>query len=146
MIAKNELLARDWPVHDIGPYIALVNEAGPGVVDGHYRLSEEQAKAILELRLQRLTGLERDKLIQELKDLTAQITDLIDILGSRPRVLAIMRDELQKIKDEFDTPRRTTLEVTCDPHERRAATAAGRADRRAGARARPRAGAPRPPR
>ena len=110
VVAKNELLARDWPVHDIGPFIALVNEAGPGVVDGHYRLSEEQARAILELRLQRLTGLERDKLIQELKDLTDQITDLIDILGSRPRVLAIMRAELQRIKDEFDTPRRTTLE------------------------------------
>jgi DNA gyrase subunit A len=109
-VAKSELLARDWPAQDIGPFIALVNEAGPGVVDGHYRLSEEQAKAILELRLQRLTGLERDKLLQELKDLTAQITDLIDILGSRPRVLAIMRGELQKIRDEFDTPRRTALE------------------------------------
>ncbi len=110
VVAKNELLARDWPVHDIGPFIALVNEAGPGVVDGHYRLSEEQAKAILELRLQRLTGLERDKLIQELKDLTDRITDLIDILASRPRVLEIMKGELQAIKRDFDTPRRTTLE------------------------------------
>jgi DNA gyrase subunit A len=110
VVAKNELLARDWPVHDIGPFIALVNEAGPGVVDGHYRLSEEQAKAILELRLQRLTGLERDKLIQELKDLTERITDLIDILASRPRVLEIMKGELQAIKRDFDTPRRTTLE------------------------------------
>ncbi|MBL8697480.1 MAG: DNA gyrase subunit A [Alphaproteobacteria bacterium] len=110
VIAKNELLARDWPVQDIGPYIELVNEPGRGIVDGHYRLSEEQARAILELRLQRLTGLERDKLVQELKDLTAQITDLVDILGSRPRVLAIMRDELMKIRGEFDTPRRTALE------------------------------------
>ncbi len=109
-VAKAELLARDWPVADMGPFIELVNAPGRGIVDGAYRLSEEQAKAILELRLQRLTGLERDRLVQELKDLTAQITDLVDILGSRPRVLAIMREELQKIKAEFDTPRRTTLE------------------------------------
>ncbi len=108
--AKNDLMARDWPVQDIGPYIDLVDEAGRGIVDGAYRLSETQARAILELRLQRLTGLERDKLIQELRDLTAQIGDLLDILGSRPRVMAIMREELQKISDEFDTPRRTTLE------------------------------------
>ncbi len=109
-IAKTELLARDWPVGEMGPFIELVNEPGRGIVEGKYRLSEEQAKAILELRLQRLTGLERDRLVQELKDLTAQITDLVDILGSRPRVLAIMREELQKIKAEFDTPRRTSLE------------------------------------
>jgi DNA gyrase subunit A len=108
--AKNDLMARDWPVQDIGPYIELVDEPGRGIVDGAYRLSETQARAILELRLQRLTGLERDKLIQELRDLTAQIADLLDILGSRPRVMTIMREELQKISDEFDTPRRTTLE------------------------------------
>jgi DNA gyrase subunit A len=108
--AKNELMARDWPVRDIGPYIDLVDEPGRGIVDGTYRLSEAQARAILELRLQRLTGLERDKLVQELRDLTAQIADLIDILGSRPRVLAIMREELLRFRDEFASPRRTTLE------------------------------------
>ena len=108
--AREQLLARDWPVGDIGPFVALVNEPGRGVVDGQYRLSEEQAKAILELRLQRLTGLERDKLVQELKDLTARITDLVDILGSRERVVAIMRDELERMKAEFDDKRRTALE------------------------------------
>ena len=108
--AKAELMARDWPVQDIGPYIALVDEPGRGIVDGTYRLSEIQARAILELRLQRLTGLERDKLVQELRDLTDQIANLVDILGSRPRVQSIMREELQRISDEFGTPRRTTLE------------------------------------
>src|SRR5262245_54464964 len=109
-IARERLMARDWPVGDIGAFIALVNEPGRGVVDGGYRLSAEQAKAILELRLQRLTGLERDKLVQELKDLTARITDLVDILGNRPRVIAIMRDELGAMKAEFDDKRRTALE------------------------------------
>jgi DNA gyrase subunit A len=108
--ARDGLMARDWPVGDIGPFIALVDEPGRGIVDGTYRLTEAQARAILELRLQRLTGLERDKLLQELRDLTAQIADLVDILGSRPRVLAIMREELQRIADEFGTPRRTALE------------------------------------
>ena len=108
--AKNELMARDWSVGDIGPFIELVDEPGRGIVDGTYRLSDAQARAILELRLQRLTGLERDKLVQELRDLTAQIADLLDILGSRPRVLSIMREELLRIRAEFDTPRRTTLE------------------------------------
>ena len=109
-IAKAELMARDWPVQDIGAYIAMVDEPGRGIVDGHYRLSEAQARAILELRLQRLTGLERDKLIQELRDLTEQIADLIAILGSRSRVLAIMRAELERMRDQFDTPRRTRFE------------------------------------
>jgi DNA gyrase subunit A len=109
-VARDRLMAQDWPVGDIGPYVALVNEPGRGVVDGKYRLSEEQARAILELRLQRLTGLERDKLLQELRDLTARITDLVDVLGSRARVVAIMREELGRMKTEFGDARRTALE------------------------------------
>jgi DNA gyrase subunit A len=79
------------------------------VVDGNYRLSEEQARAILDLRLQRLTGLERDKLVSELKELSDQIADLVDILGTRSRILDIMRSELARIKTEFGDERRTTL-------------------------------------
>ncbi|MBI3707175.1 MAG: DNA gyrase subunit A [Proteobacteria bacterium] len=109
-VAKAAMVARAWPAKDVSALIALVNEPGPGVVDGKYKLSEEQAKAILELRLQRLTGLERDKIAQELKDITAQITDLVDILGSRQRVLDILRKELLDYKEEFADPRRTTLE------------------------------------
>ncbi len=79
--AREGLMARAWDVHDIGSYIEMVGEPGRSVVDGTYRLSEEQAKAILELRLQRLTGLERDKILGELKEIVAQIADFIEILG-----------------------------------------------------------------
>ncbi len=75
-----------------------------------YWLSEAQAKAILELRLQRLTGLEREKIAAELTEIAAQIVDLLDILRSRPRKFDIMRAELVAIKQQFDTPRRTTIE------------------------------------
>ncbi|HJS31427.1 MAG TPA: DNA gyrase subunit A [Alphaproteobacteria bacterium] len=108
--ARAGLMEKPWPVKDIAAYIGLINEPGRGVVDGAYQLSEEQAKAILDLRLQRLTGLERDKIGQDLKSLTANIADLIDILGSKKRLYAIMRDELVKMKEEFGDQRRTTLE------------------------------------
>jgi DNA gyrase subunit A len=108
--ARAGLMEKPWPVKDIGAYIGLVNEPGRGVVDGVYQLSEEQAKAILDLRLQRLTGLERDKIGHDLKELTANIADLIDILGSKKRLYAIMRDELVKMKEEFGDERRTALE------------------------------------
>ena len=108
--ARSRLMATSWPVADIGPLIELVNEPGPGIVDGAYRLSEEQAKAILELRLHRLTGLEREKIAEDLRELTAQIADLIDILGSRKRIYDIMKAELLRMKEEFGDKRRTTLE------------------------------------
>ena len=108
--ARAGLMEKPWPVKDIAAYIGLINEPGRGVVDGAYQLSEEQAKAILDLRLQRLTGLERDKIGQDLKSLTVNIADLIDILGSKKRLYAIMRDELVKMKEEFGDQRRTTLE------------------------------------
>jgi DNA gyrase subunit A len=108
--AKEQLMAKAWPVNDVGPYIELIGEPGRKVVDGTYMLSEEQAKAILELRLQRLTGLERDKIVTELQEVVEQIKDLLGILASRERVLQIIRDEFKRMKDEFNTPRRTTLE------------------------------------
>jgi DNA gyrase subunit A len=108
--AKEQLMAKAWPVKDVGPYIELIGEPGRGVVDGAYSLSEEQAKAILDLRLQRLTGLERDKIVEELQQIVEQIRDLLGILASRERVLQIIRDEFKRMKDEFNTPRKTTLE------------------------------------
>jgi DNA gyrase subunit A len=109
-VARQQLIERAWPVQDIGPLIELINEAGHAMADGHYRLSEEQAKAILDLRLHRLTGLEREKISGDLRELVAQIADLIDILGSKPRLFQIMRDELLAMKEEFGDKRRTTLE------------------------------------
>ena len=94
---------------DVEALIKLIDEPGRTVAaDGTYRLSEEQAKAILELRLQRLTGLERDKIAEELGELSKSITDYLDILGSRARRLDILRAELKSMKTEFATPRRTS--------------------------------------
>lgn len=111
-IAKAELLARDWPATDIAPLIALVDERGLAQNDAiaSYRMSETQAKAILDLRLHRLTGLERDKIGNDLRTVTDQIKDLLDILANRSRVLQIMVDELQEIREKYASPRRTTIE------------------------------------
>jgi DNA gyrase subunit A len=107
--ARAQLMATDWPVQDLQPLIELVNEPGRGVVDGKYRLSEEQAKAILDLRLHRLTGLERDKIADDLQALVKEIGEYLDILGSRKRLYQIMRDELTKIKTEFQDKRRSEI-------------------------------------
>ncbi len=91
------------------PLIELIDEPGRAVVDGTYRLSEDQAKAILELRLHRLTGLERDKIAAELRDVYAQIAEYLTILVSREKLRTILGDELSKIRDDFADPRRTEL-------------------------------------
>jgi DNA gyrase subunit A len=108
--ARDQLMARDWPAADVEPLIRLLDEPGHAVVNGHYRLSEQQAKAILELRLQRLTGLERDKIHAELTDIAEQIREFLHILSSRERLYEILRHELVEMKEQFATPRRTTIE------------------------------------
>ncbi|HEY1637888.1 MAG TPA: DNA gyrase subunit A [Rhizomicrobium sp.] len=108
--AKVELMARDWPAKDVAPLVALVADPRHSVsADGSIRLSEEQAKAILEIRLQRLTALGRDELADEVRKLSASIAEYLEILRSRARVLAIVRSELESIKEEFPMPRRTEL-------------------------------------
>ncbi|MBI1778993.1 MAG: DNA gyrase subunit A [Proteobacteria bacterium] len=108
--ARTELLARAWPAEEVAPMIRLIDDPERGIVDGTYRLSEAQARAILDLRLQRLTGLERDKIAIELGDIAKQITEYLTILGSQERLMGILRSELVAIKEQFATPRRTTLE------------------------------------
>ncbi len=109
--ARIALTGRSWPVHDLAPLIALIDEPGRGVSeDGTYMLSEEQARAILELRLQRLTGLEREKIADELREITDKISDLLSTLADRPKLLGILGDELREIKDRFSNPRRTMIE------------------------------------
>ncbi len=108
--ARDALMARAWPAKDMAPLVVLI--ADPRHIlseDGTIRLSEEQAKAILEIRLQRLTGLGRDELADEVGKLGEAIKDYLDILRSRGRVLAIARRELEEIKAEFATPRLTEL-------------------------------------
>ena len=106
--AREGLMARAWPAHDVAPLVSLV--ADPRSVlqaDGTLKLTEEQARAILELRLNRLTGLGRDELGNEAATLAEQIADLLDILRSRDRVIEIIRDELTDVRENFGTPRRS---------------------------------------
>jgi len=107
--ARQELMARAWPARDVAPLIALVDEEG-AVKDGTYKMSETQAKAILDLRLHRLTGLEREKIGEDLQGVVAQIKDYLDILANRSRIFQIMTDELLAIREKFATPRKTTIE------------------------------------
>jgi DNA gyrase subunit A len=108
--ARERLMARDWPAQDVVGLVELIADPRHKVsAKGTYRLSEEQARAILDLRLQRLTALGRDEVGGELKTLGEQITDYLDILRSRARIVSIIKDELTAIKNEFNTPRRTQI-------------------------------------
>lgn len=108
--AREGLLAKRWPATEIAPLIALIDDPEHKVEsDGTYQLSEIQAKAILDLRLHRLTGLERDKIGDELKVITDQIAELLKILGSRERLLEVLVEELHEVKAKFNTPRRTEI-------------------------------------
>lgn len=108
--AKTTLMTIDWAAEDIAPLIYLVNDPNSIYVDGKCRLTEAQAQAILDLKLHRLTGLERTKISDELSSLAEQIKDFLDILSSKERVFGIIREELIKIKEEFANPRRTAIE------------------------------------
>jgi DNA gyrase subunit A len=109
--ARAKMMDRDWPALDVAPLIALVDEPGRAVSEsGTYRLSEAQARAILDLRLNRLTGLERDKIAADLKDIVDRILYYLEILANREKLLAIMRNEMVEVKERFATPRRTLLE------------------------------------
>jgi DNA gyrase subunit A len=108
--AREALMGREWPAKDMAPLIALIADPRHGLTEeGNYRLSEEQARAILDLRLQRLTALGRDEIAEELQKLAAEIADYLDILRSRARVFGIIKDELTAIRAEFATPRRTVI-------------------------------------
>jgi DNA gyrase subunit A len=108
--AREELMGRDWPARDIAPLIALVDDPRHRLAeDGSYRLSEAQARAILDLRLQRLTALGREEVGGELTKLAAEISDYLDILRSRVRILTIVKDELKAVRDAFATPRRSEI-------------------------------------
>jgi len=108
--ARAGLMERRWPAKDVAPLVALIDDPRHGLEeDGTYRLSEEQARAILDLRLQRLTALGRDEIDEELNKLGEQIRDYLDILGSRSRIMTIIKDELSEIAEEFSTPRRTEI-------------------------------------
>ena len=108
--AREEMMEREWPSRDMVAMVTLIDDPRHRVSpEGTTRLSAEQAKAILDLRLQRLTALGRDEIKAELDKLADEIADYLDILRSRARIQTIVKDELATIKTEFATPRRTVI-------------------------------------
>ncbi|MBS0185310.1 MAG: DNA gyrase subunit A [Proteobacteria bacterium] len=108
-IAREKLMEIAWPAETVASLLSLIQEESHKVKDGKYLLSENQARAILDLRLHRLTGLERDKIAQELEEIIQQIKEFLAILASKPRRLEIMKTELLEIKEKFSVPRRTEI-------------------------------------
>ncbi|SCB41065.1 DNA gyrase subunit A [Rhizobium multihospitium] len=108
--AREELMTRRWNAADVESLIRLIDDPRHRInEDGTYNLSEEQARAILELRLARLTALGRDEIDEELNQIGAEIKDYLDILSSRARIQTIVKEELSAVRDEFGTPRRTEI-------------------------------------
>ncbi len=108
--AREQMMARDWPAKDIGPLVELIADPRHRIAaSGTIRLSDEQARAILDLRLQRLTALGRDEIGDELKKLGEEIKEYLNILSSRARIVDIIKGELADIKAQFATPRLTEI-------------------------------------
>ncbi len=108
--ARESLMSRDWPARDMAPLIALIADPRHTLTaDGTMRLSEPQARAILELRLARLTALGREEIAEALNKLKAEIEDYLDILSSRTRLMGIIRDEMTAVKTQFGNKRRTQI-------------------------------------
>jgi DNA gyrase subunit A len=108
--ARDTLMSRDWPARDVATMISLIDDPRHRLAeDGTARLSFEQAKAILDLRLQRLTALGREEISEELDKLAVEIEDYLDILRSRARVQSIIKGELEGVKSRFATPRKTMI-------------------------------------
>jgi DNA gyrase subunit A len=112
--AREKLLQREWPGDQIRPYIQLVEAVEPQAKSEKYKLSEAQVKAILELRLHRLTALGRDEIGNELEGLAKTIAELLEILGNRARLYEVMRSEFDEVETEFATPRVTELAAAAD--------------------------------
>ncbi|NYT39809.1 DNA gyrase subunit A [Sphingomonas sp. R-74633] len=113
-VARDRLLTRDWPIAEIAPYIRLVEAIDTEVSGDSYRLSDTQVRAILDLRLHRLTALGRDEIGEELAKLAETITELLEILGNRARLYEVMVEELTQVRDLYATPRRTEIAAAAD--------------------------------
>jgi DNA gyrase subunit A len=108
--AREALVSRDWPAGDMLPLIALIADPRTIVAaGGMLRLSDDQARAILDLRLQRLTGLGREDIAKAAEDIAAEISELLDILASRDRIFAMIKAEMGEVKELFGQPRRTAF-------------------------------------
>jgi DNA gyrase subunit A len=108
--ARDRLMTRHWPAQDVASLIALIDDPKHRMAeDGTYRLSERQASAILELRLNRLTALGREEISDELEKIAAQIRDFLEILGSRARIFGIITEEIMAVRTAHAVPRRTEI-------------------------------------
>ena len=108
--ARERLQDREWPAGDMLPLIALIQDPRTALIEeSRVRLSDEQARAILALTLSRLTGLGRDEIFNEAETLARSIAGYLEILGSRERIMAIVREELVEVREQFATPRRTEI-------------------------------------
>ena len=107
--AKDKLMARDWKATDMQALIDLIDDPDSKIVNGTYRLSEAQAKAILELKLHRLTGLEQDRLAEEIKQTGLEIQEFLSILLNKAKLMGILKNELLEVKEKFGTPRKTEI-------------------------------------
>ena len=107
--ARVALMERDWPAEDVLPLLALIEDERNVVTGLSVKLTEDQARGILDIRLQRLTGLERDKIHGEMGEVAAKIAELLDIIASRPRRMEVMRAELMEVRAEIASPRMTDI-------------------------------------
>ena len=112
--ARESLLAREWPIAEIASYIQLVEAIESDVEGDTYKLSNRQVKAILDLRLQKLTALGREEIGDELKELASAIEEYLSILADRAKLYAVMREELEEVRDEFATPRISEITAGVD--------------------------------
>jgi len=109
--ARSELMVRDWPAENVRPLLALIDDVGNEISDNNtMRMTDAQARGILELRLARLTGLEREKIQAELTEVATKITELLEIIGSRIRRMEVMREELLAARAKIASPRRSSIE------------------------------------
>jgi DNA gyrase subunit A len=107
--AKNELLSKEWQAERVTSLIELVGDKKNNITDGKFKFTEEQVKAILEIRLSKLTGMERDKIIEDLKVLADEVREYVEILSNRVKLISIIKDEMQDIKNKFATERRSKI-------------------------------------
>ncbi|SEM52123.1 DNA gyrase subunit A [Sphingomonas gellani] len=112
--ARQALLDREWPIDQIASYLRLVEAVESEALGDTYRLSETQVRAILDLRLHRLTALGRDEIGEELEQLAASIAELLEILANRAKLYEVMRGELRAIRDQFATPRRSQIAAAAE--------------------------------
>ncbi|HCR86345.1 MAG TPA: DNA gyrase subunit A [Alphaproteobacteria bacterium] len=110
-VARERLMAKDWPAEQIEALIKLVDDEQNVIRSGKCKFTDAQAKAILEMRLARLTGLEQEKLTDEIKEISKFIEDSLDTLGDSIKLMEIIRKELAEIKENFATPRKTKIEA-----------------------------------